>query len=172
MRFGIAVFPEKHVQDVANRLRRRHDPHYSLLPAHLTLREAQEWTDELLALASEHLERTTAQLAPFHIRFNRVSTFYPVANVLYLALERPNEMQALQQAICSGHLAEPARTTGYTPHLTIGQHMSAEELHDQYGRLRMQSFELVTRIDRIHLLYQLENDSWTVHQTYLLRGHS
>jgi 2'-5' RNA ligase len=170
MLFGIAVFPEKHVQDVANRLRRRHDPHYSLLPAHLTVREADEWSEDRLALAAGHLDRTTALLAPFQVRFNRVSTFYPVANVLYLALEQPNAMQALQKAICSGPLAEPNRTTIYTPHLTIGQNMSAEELHDQYGRLRMQSFELTSRIDRVHLLYQLENNSWTVYQTFLLRG--
>ena len=43
MYFGIATFPEKEVQDIANSYRKRYDPHYSLIPPHITLKEKFEW---------------------------------------------------------------------------------------------------------------------------------
>lgn len=170
MLFGIAVFPEKHVQDLANSWRKRHDPHYCLIPAHMTIREAEEWSDAQLQLAVGHLEQVTMGLAPFAIRYNRVSSFYPVNHVLYLALEDAAPVQKLHASICTGPLTVENPTYVFTPHLTIGQQMSADELHDQYGNLRMQAFDIVTKVDRIHLLYQVENGSWTTHQTFLLRG--
>ncbi|CAM4149004.1 2'-5' RNA ligase family protein [Paenibacillus alkaliterrae] len=170
MLFGIAIFPEKHVQDLANSWRRRHDPHYCLIPAHMTVREEEEWTDEQLQLAVEHLEKITSAFPPFSVHFNRVSSFYPVNNVLYLALKETAAMQKLHGDVCSGPLTNGTSKYVYTPHLTIGQNMSAEELHDQYGNLRMQTFDITSRLDRIHLLYQTDNGSWTAYQTFLLRG--
>ncbi|MGO4543681.1 2'-5' RNA ligase family protein [Paenibacillus sp. 2TAB23] len=170
MLYGIVVFPEKHVQDYANSLRRRHDPHYSAIPAHLTVREAEEWTNEQLQLAVAHLEQITSMLPSFSIHLNRVSTFYPVNHVLYLALQDTVSMQQLHEQLCSGPLAVETPTYVFTPHLTIGQELSADELHDLYGNLRMQEIDLSTTIDRIHLLYQTDNGSWTAYQSFLLRG--
>ncbi|OMF22742.1 phosphoesterase [Paenibacillus sp. FSL H8-0548] len=170
MLYGIVAFPEKHVQDFANSWRRRYDPHYSAIPAHLTLREAQEWSDEELQLAVAHLEQATAALPPFTIALDRVSTFYPVSHVLYLALQDTAAMQRLHEAICCEPLAITASKYVYTPHVTIGQELSADELHDLYGNLRMQSIHISSKIDRIQLLYQTDNGSWTAFQSFLLRG--
>ncbi|WP_138751886.1 2'-5' RNA ligase family protein [Paenibacillus sinopodophylli] len=170
MLYGIVVFPEKHVQDFANSLRRRHDPHYSAIPAHLTIREAAEWTHEELEHAVEHLEQVTSTLSPFTIQLNRVSTFYPVNHVLYMALEDTNMTQQLHDSICSGPLVLEAAKYVFTPHVTIGQELSADELHDLYGNLRMQEINLSSKIDRVHLLYQTDNGSWTAYQSFLLRG--
>lgn len=170
MLYGVVVFPEKHVQDFANSWRRRLDPHYSAIPAHLTLREAEEWSDDELQAAVNHLEQITSAMPAFSIQLNRVSTFYPVNHVLYLALQDTVPMQQLHDKVCSGPMtiAEPKYV--FTPHVTIGQELSADELHDVYGNLRMQVIDLSSRIDRVHLLYQTDNGSWTAYQSFLLRG--
>lgn len=170
MLYGVVIFPEKHVQDIANSWRRRHDPHYSAIPAHLTVREEEDWTDAQLKLAVAHLEKVTLSLSPFSIRFNRVSSFYPVNHVLYLALQDTAAMQKLHENICTGPLTNAERKYVYAPHVTIGQNLSADELHDLYGNLRMQSFDITSKIDRVHLLYQTDNGSWTAYQSFLLRG--
>lgn len=170
MLYGIVVFPEKHVQDFANSWRRRHDPHYSAIPAHLTVKEEEDWSDEELQQAVLHLEQVTSKLPAFSIHLNRVSSFYPVSHVLYLALQDTASMQKLHESICSGPLSVEEPKYVYTPHITIGQEISADELHDLFGNLRMQSIDLSSKIDRIHLLYQTAYGSWTAYQSFLLRG--
>ncbi|WP_245600057.1 2'-5' RNA ligase family protein [Paenibacillus harenae] len=172
MLFGIAVFPEKHAQDLANSWRRRYDPHYTTIPAHMTVREKEDWTEEQLEETVAYLEQATASLSPFTVHFNRVSSFYPSNHVLYLALEDTTGMQELHKHICSGPLTVEAPKHVYTPHLTIGRDMSADELHDLYGNLRMQAFDITSKIDRIHLLYQTDNGSWTAYQSFLFKGSS
>lgn len=170
MKYGIAVFPEKQVQDAADGWRARHDPNYCNIPAHMTIREAEEWSDGQLATAIEQLDAAAALTAPFRISFNRVSSFYPVSNVLYLALEDPAPMIRLHENVCNGPLAIQARRYVYTPHVTLAQQLSDDELHDLYGNWRMSKIDLTTTIDRIHLLYQTEKGSWTAYQTFLLKG--
>jgi 2''-5'' RNA ligase len=168
MLYGIAVFPDKSVQDAANSWRIRHDPHYCLIAPHMTVREPEEWDEPKLAAAVKQLERAAASIQPFEARFNRVSTFFPVNPVLYFALEDPQPMVRLHEAVCSGPLTMTSETYVYTPHLTIGQKMSEGELHDLYGNLRMKSFELSSRIDRFHLLYRTESGVWTAYQSFQL----
>lgn len=168
MRYGIAVFPEKEVQDAANSWRIRHDPHYCNIAAHMTLRDAEEWDETKLRLVIPHLEEVSAATKPFQVTFNRVSTFYPVSHVLYFALEDTSNVDKLHQAICSGPLKCPVSKQVFTPHITIGRDISADELHDLYGNLRMNDIKLTTIIDRIHLLYQTDQGGWTAYQSFQL----
>lgn len=170
MQFGIAVFPSKEVQDVANSLRKRYDPHYSLIQPHLTIREKEEWDNEQLQAAVHHLELISASTAPFTVHFNRFSSFFPVSNVVYMALSDVAPIHRLYEQVCDGGLCEPNRSYVYTPHLTIGQAMNSDELHDVLSSLRSRPLDLTSKIDRIHLLYQTENGAWTSYQTFLLRG--
>lgn len=170
MIYGIALFPDKEVQDAANSWRIRHDPHYCNIPAHMTLREAEEWDAIMVERAVTHLEEITRSIKPFHVTFNRVSTFFPVANVLYYALEDPSEVVKLHQAICSGPGMQQPYNYVYTPHVTIGRNMPEGELHDLYGKLRMSDIKLTSFIDRIHMLYQTEQGGWTAYQSFQLRG--
>ena len=48
MRYGIAIFPSKEIQDEANSYRKRYDPHYPLIPPHITLKDAFEADDEMI----------------------------------------------------------------------------------------------------------------------------
>ncbi|MFC0213101.1 2'-5' RNA ligase family protein [Paenibacillus chartarius] len=170
MKFGIAVFPSKEIQDLANSYRKRYDPHYSLIQPHLTIREKEDWSEEQLRHTIPKLERAAEALAPFTIHFNRFSSFYPVNNVVYMALSDTEPMKRLYETICSEELAEVKRAYSYTPHLTIGQEMNSDELHDVLASVKAKPLDLSSRIDRFHLLYQTENGAWTAHQSFLLRG--
>jgi len=169
MKYGIAIFPQKHVQDFANSYRKRYDPHYTLIPPHITLKEAFEMNESELDKAVDHLEKVAEESQPFEIRFHKVSHFHPTNNVIYLAVNNDEPLRTLHEKINSGILYHPHRYP-FTPHLTIGQDMSTDELHDVYGSLRMCSLDLHTEVDRFHLLYQLENGSWSVYQSFLLKG--
>uniref|UniRef100_A0A4Y8PQH8 2'-5' RNA ligase superfamily protein n=1 Tax=Paenibacillus athensensis TaxID=1967502 RepID=A0A4Y8PQH8_9BACL len=76
----------------------------------------------------------------------------------------------MHRVLCGEQLSEGGKPYHYTPHLTIGQQMGDDELHDVLASLKQRKLDLTTRIDRVHLLYQTDNSAWTVHQTFLLRG--
>ena len=58
----------------------------------------------------------------------------------------------------------------FVPHITIAQKLSDIEHDDILGQLRMVGVDEKDSIDRIHLLYQLEDGSWTTYDTYKLTG--
>ncbi|MFS0727643.1 2'-5' RNA ligase family protein [Paenibacillus sp. 1P07SE] len=170
MYIGLVIFPSRTVQDFANSWRKRLDPRYSAIQPHLTLRSGLEVDEEALAAITTHLEQETAVQPAFTIRYNRASTFYPVSQVIYLALEDPRPVIALYGALCTGPLAEPSQPYVYTPHVTLGQELSPDELHDVHASIRQEAIDFTDRVDRIHLLYQTANGSWTAYQSFLLRG--
>ncbi|UJF35180.1 2'-5' RNA ligase family protein [Paenibacillus hexagrammi] len=167
---GIAIFPSKEIQDAANSFRKRYDPHYNLIQPHLTIKEKEQWNEDQLAAAAAHLEQITKSIQPFEIHFNRFSSFYPVNNVIYLALSDTTEMIKLHNTICTDVCRESEKPYAYNPHLTIGQELGADELHDVLSSLKNRKVNLTSKVDRVHLLFQTDNEAWTVHQTFLLRG--
>ncbi|SDW08157.1 2'-5' RNA ligase [Marininema mesophilum] len=169
MKYGVVIFPEKKIQDIANSYRKRYDPHYALIPPHITLKEAYDFDENHLNEATNHLEQISRETAPFEILLHKVSTFHPTTNVLYLAVQESEDIYSLHEQVNSGELFHES-SYQFIPHITIGQKLPADEMHDIYGRLRMVNVQLKTRIDRFHLLYQLDNGSWTIYQTFLLRG--
>lgn len=169
MYYGIATFPKKEVQDLANSYRKRYDPRYSLIPPHITLREKFLLPADQLEEATSDLEKIADQTAPFTIHIRKVSHFHPTSPTLYLAIENEAPLKELHNKIQQPF--EPQNLPyDYIPHITIGQQMDEGELHDVYSSLRLKRFDLSTLIDRFHLMYQLENGSWTIYQTFLLKG--
>jgi 2'-5' RNA ligase len=169
MFFGIATFPQKHVQDIANSYRKRYDPRYALIPPHITLKERFPMQETHITRAADALEQIAQTTAPFTIQISKVSHFHPTSATLYLVIEDAGELTQLHQQISKPF--EPKELPyDYIPHITIGQQMEGQELHDVYSMLRLKLFSLQSTIDRFHLMYQLENDSWTIYQTFLLRG--
>jgi 2'-5' RNA ligase len=167
MKYGIAVFPEKKVQVIANSYRKRYDPHYSLIPPHITLKQAFEMDNGELPRAIDHLDQVAQETPPFEARLLKVSTFHPTNNVIYFSIADPAPFKSLHEKINRGCL-QNEESYDFIPHLTIGQSLSDDELHDVYGSLRMSKFDLTTQVDRFHLLYQLDNGSWTIYQSFLL----
>lgn len=166
MKYGIVIFPSKKVQDLANSYRKRYDPHYALIPPHVTLKsleasegQMKEVTDTLEEIAKNH--------KGFKMNIKKVSSFQPVNNVIYLKIEPTDELTSLHQEINNKIIGEKPEYA-FVPHITIGQKLSNDEHSDVYGSLRMLNVEHEESIDRFHLLYQLENGSWSVYETFRL----
>ncbi|WP_462409010.1 YjcG family protein [Neobacillus sp. Marseille-QA0830] len=167
MKFGVVIFPSKKLQDLANSYRKRYDPHYSLIPPHLTLKSAFEAAEqEALAFAGK-LRQIAQDTQPFLLKTSKVSSFFPVNNVIYFKVNPTIELSNLQKEI-NQDFSSQNPDYGFVPHITIGQKLSNDEHSDVYGSLRMTRFDHEETIDRFHLLYQLDNESWTVYETFRL----
>ncbi|AIM17459.1 YjcG family protein [Neobacillus sedimentimangrovi] len=167
MKFGVVVFPSKKLQDYANSFRKRYDPHYALIPPHLTLKNAFEATEEEAKGFADKLRQIASNTSPFTLRTLKVSSFYPVNNVIYFKVEPTKELIDLQKEI-NKEFSDQNSEYAFVPHITIGQKLSNDEHSDVYGSLRMTTIDFEETIDRFHLLYQLENGSWTVYETFRL----
>lgn len=167
MKYGIAIFPSKEVQDEANALRKRYDPHYALVAPHITLKAGFEMDSTLRDKMIDELDEITKNVKPFKIEINKVSTFAPVTNTVYFKVEPTPELQELHDKMHQG-IFPVEKEHSFVPHITIAQELIEEEYHDVFGRLKLNEVKLEDTIDRIQLCYQLENGSWQVHETFLL----
>ncbi|PKR78366.1 hypothetical protein CEY16_01005 [Halalkalibacillus sediminis] len=167
LNYGIAIFPSKEVQDVANSYRMRYDPHYSYIPPHITLKEKFQADKDEIAKIEEELEKISSQVKPFEIEIKKVSSFSPVTNTVYLKVEPNESLQTLSDKMHEGNFPDQ-REFSFVPHITISQDLSEDEHSDIFGSLQMSSFDLKDQIDRFQLLYQLEDKTWTVYETFKL----
>ncbi|MCU9612412.1 YjcG family protein [Caldibacillus lycopersici] len=167
MKVGIAIFPSKKLQDLANSYRKRYDPQYALIPPHITLKSAFELNEEELTEVSSELEKISEKFQPFTLNTKKISSFHPVNNVIFLKVEPTEELVGLHQAVNTSFFGGPAEYA-FVPHITIGQQLSNSEHADVFGQLQLQKIEHQETIDRFHLLYQLDNEIWTVYETFLL----
>ncbi|TCS84520.1 2'-5' RNA ligase family protein [Tepidibacillus fermentans] len=166
MKYGIVIYPPREVQDRANALRKRYDSHYSLIPPHITLVDAFEW--ENISDLTERIEKVAQTIPPFTLKLNKVGTFLPLSPVVYFGFEKNDTIYNLHEKLIH-HVLDHEQIFKFTPHLTIAQDLSEQELYDILGRLKMKEYNMEVPVDRIHLCYQLENESWTVYQTFLLK---
>ncbi|KGX92729.1 hypothetical protein N781_15580 [Pontibacillus halophilus JSM 076056 = DSM 19796] len=166
MKYGIALFPSKEIQDVANSFRKRYDTNYALIPPHVTVKEAFEIgsKDEIEAYIPK-LKEIAKETQPFSLIAKKLSTFSPVTNTIYMKVEPVDELCKLNEKLLSTDLPDD-RKYAFVPHITIAQNLSDDEHSDVYGSLQMKSFEFEETIDRFQLLYQLENGMWTVYETF------
>jgi 2'-5' RNA ligase len=167
MKYGIALFPSKKLQDLVNSYRKRYDPHYALVPPHLTLKTAFEASEDEVKMIAQELRKTSEDAKPLKISIKKVSSFSPVNNVIYLKVEPTEELQELHEKLHTGSLNSHPEYS-FVPHITIGQNLSDDEHSDVLGSIKMLDIQHEEVIDRFHLLYQLENGSWTVYETFLL----
>ncbi|MGM9927308.1 MAG: YjcG family protein [Bacillus sp. (in: firmicutes)] len=169
MKFGIVIFPSKKLQDQANSYRKRYDPHYTLIPPHLTLKYPFDSTEEQVNELAETIKDVSNQCEPFQLKVLKVSSFKPVNNVIYLKVELNKALDNLQKKLHNLLIdqdVDPEFT--FVPHITLGQKLSNDEHSDVLGQLSMLDVTHEETIDRIHLVYQLENGSWTVYETFRL----
>src|SRR5690606_1839696 len=166
MKYGIVVFPSKTLQDLANSYRKRYDPHYALIPPHLTLQEAFETdidADKLTNIISEIAKK----YEPFQLEVHKVSSFQPINNTIYFKVKMNDVLQNLHEDFQQQLPCEESKHP-FVQHVTIAQKLSSDEHSDVYGSLRMLGVEHSEVVDRFHLVYQLENGSWTVYETFRL----
>ncbi|SDY79622.1 2'-5' RNA ligase [Evansella caseinilytica] len=169
MRYGIAIFPSKTLQDIANSYRKRYDSHYAKIPPHLTLKESFHTTEEEIRQHVKYLRDAAANAKPFPLEVYKFSSFYPVTNTIYLKVKENEILTELQKRLNSGPFAQEAKYS-FVPHITIGQNLESAECADVYSRLKLEAIHHTETADRFSLLYQLENGTWTVYETFLLGG--
>jgi 2'-5' RNA ligase len=168
MKFGVVIFPSKKLQDLVNSYRKRYDPHYALISPHLTLKSGFEATEEDVGQFTEKLQKIADKHHPFTLKTSKVGSFKPVNNVIYFKVDPTDELTSLCADV-NHELNAQELEYAFVPHITIGQELSTDEHSDVYGSLRMKKLDHEETVDRFHLLYQLENGSWTVYETFRLR---
>ncbi|PAV29343.1 hypothetical protein CIL05_12275 [Virgibacillus profundi] len=166
MKYGIAFFPSKAIQDEANSYRKRYDPHYALIPPHITLKESFEADDETIDELVTELKHIANETEPFTINVNKVSTFAPVTNTIYLKVEPIQEIIDLYEKLHSGKFPDN-REFSFVPHITVAQKLLEDEYSDVFGSMKMKNFQVEDKIDRFQLLYQLDNGAWTVFESFV-----
>lgn len=167
MKYGVAIFPSKKLQDIANSYRMRYDTKYAKVPPHLTLREPFEMDDSNVGELVRHLREVSQEVTPFTLDVYKYSSFYPVTNTIYMKARENEGLISLHDKLNTGML-ESKSEQAFVPHITIGQEMNYDELSDVFGRLKLESISHEETIERFSLLYRLENGKWTVYETFLL----
>ncbi|WP_209125432.1 YjcG family protein [Alkalihalobacillus sp. BA299] len=167
MKYGIAVFPSKALQDQANSYRKRYDSHYSLIPPHITIKHPFEIPGEKLDSTIRYIRNVTKSITPFTIHIYKVDSFFPNTNKIFFKIRLNPSLEKLHELLHEDILLEETPQK-FTPHVTIGQDLTNQEHFDVLGQLKMLSVDHEETIDRVQLLYQLENSSWTVYETFHL----
>ncbi|HWK22452.1 MAG TPA: YjcG family protein [Ureibacillus sp.] len=169
MKYGIVAFPSKRIQDLANTYRKRYDSHYSKITPHLTLKEAFEADENEISKISEKIASIAEKHAPLNIHASKVSSFFPITNVIYFKIEPTEQLNKIYKDLQEQlNIGKPKHV--FIPHITIAQDLTETEHDDIFGQLRMVGVNEQEVIDRIHLVYQLEDGSWTTYNTYRLAG--
>lgn len=169
MKYGIVAFPSKKVQDFANSYRKRYDPHYALITPHMTIKGVFEADENEIKSIAEKVGEVVKGHKPFKLKTTKVSSFAPVTNAIYFKVDPTNEIMSLRESLNQIELNDE-ENYAFVPHITIAQKLSASEHDDIYPQLKMIGAEFEEQIDRLHLLYQLEDGSWTVYETFRLSG--
>jgi len=167
MKYGIVAFPSKKLQDQANAYRKRYDPHYALITPHMTLKGVFEANDQEIEEVAKAIKEVTKKHGPFELNVSKVNTFAPITNTIYFKATLNDELLALHKDLNYNFFgAEPE--FAFVPHITIAQKLSSGEHDDIIGQMKMVGINHTETIDRLHLLYQLEDGSWTVYETFRL----
>ena len=167
MKYGIVIFPTKPLQDFVNSYRKRYDPHYTHIPPHITLKSGFDAENHQINDIVQKLHEVAQKTEPFDITITKFSSFKPVNNVIYLKIDPKDNLEYLHNEIDTkipDHVSEYV----YVPHITVGQQLTNDEHSDVFGSLQMLKVNMQDKVDRFHLLYQLENGSWTVYETFRL----
>jgi len=136
MKFGVVIFPSKKLQDLVNSYRKRYDPHYALIPPHITLKNAFEAHEEDAKDYADKLRQIASDTKPFSLKTSKISSFQPVNNVIYFKVEPTEELTNLHNEI-NQEFNRQNLDYAFVPHITIGQKLSNDEHSDVFGSLRM-----------------------------------
>ncbi|KDN56938.1 YjcG family protein [Exiguobacterium sp. AB2] len=169
MKIGVVLFPSKQVQDFANSYRKRYDTKYALISPHVTVKERTEIDEADLPRVLEYLQQVADETKPIQLKIDGVRSFAPTNNVLYLKVLPTRELATLQQKLHEGVLNQPPKYE-FLPHITIGQDLADAELFDVLERMRMEQVHFEETITRMAVMYELENETWNVYETFRFRG--
>ncbi|REB09573.1 hypothetical protein DVB69_01825 [Sporosarcina sp. BI001-red] len=169
MKYGVVAFPSKKLQDLSNGYRKRYDPHYAKITPHMTVKGVFDADETEIREVAEAIRNVAKKHKPFELSVSKVSSFAPITNTIFFKVALNDELLALHGALNNDGFFGPLPQYGFVPHITIAQSLTSGEHDDIIGQLKMVGADHSEIIDRIHLLYQLEDGSWTVHETFRLQ---
>ncbi|WP_158736147.1 2'-5' RNA ligase family protein [Alteribacillus sp. YIM 98480] len=166
MKYGLACFPSKQIQDMANNYRKRYDTHYLWIPPHVTLKPPYELKEDQLEQEMQRIQTISSKTPPFPLTIYKADTFYPKENKIFFKIKPNDILLSLYEALNEQQNSKEKEE--FTPHLTIGQDLTNDEHFDVVDQLKMKDIHHEEIIDQIQLLYQLEDKCWTVYETFHL----
>ncbi|MDW0117036.1 YjcG family protein [Sporosarcina thermotolerans] len=167
MKYGVVAFPSKKLQDIANGYRKRYDPHYALITPHMTVKGVFEADDKEIEQVAVAIREVANKHKPFELNVSKVSTFAPITNTIFFKVTPNEDILALHKDLNEDFFGVTPEFS-FVPHITIAQKLTSGEHDDIIGQIKMVGVDHTEIIDRIHLLYQLEDGSWTVYETFRL----
>lgn len=167
MKFGIALFPSKKLQDTVNQYRKRYDARYSYIAPHITVKEAFEADEHEKPQIEEFIKSVASKYKPTEIEIKKVSSFAPKKQVVYFKVEPNETLSAIHDAFNEGGFYGGA-SHPFVPHFTLAQEETAQKFEDTLSHLQMIGIEHSETLDKISLCVQLENGIWHVTDTFKL----
>ncbi|CDZ99205.1 2',5' RNA ligase family [Jeotgalicoccus saudimassiliensis] len=167
MKFGIALFPSKKLQDTVNQYRKRYDARYSYIAPHITVKEAFEAEEHEKPQIAEFIKQVAAKHQPTEIEIKKVSSFAPKKQVVYFKVEPNETLSSIHDAFNEGGFYGKA-SHPFVPHFTLAQEDTAQKFEDTLSHLQMIGIEHSETLDKISLCVQLDNGIWHVTETFKL----
>ena len=169
MKYGVVAFPTKKLQDLANGYRKRYDPRYSKITPHMTVKGVFEADEREIVQVAEAIRNVSAKHKPFELNVSKVGSFAPITNTIYFKVAPNEALLDLHKALNNDEFFGALPEYAFVPHVTIAQDLTSGEHDDIIGQLKMIGVDHSELVDRLHLLYQLEDGSWTVYETFRLQ---
>lgn len=169
MKCGVVIFPSTLIQEKVNAYRKRFDPKYTLISPHITIKRGFELSEDKLPEIVTKLKEIASQTNPFDIEINKVSSFTPVNNVIYLKVTTNDELKKLHEEMYSSPF-QTEKEFAFVPHITLAQELSNAVFSDVLGQLSMEQFSHSETISSFQLVYELENGSWEVYESFNFGG--
>ncbi|CAD2079841.1 2'-5' RNA ligase family protein [Jeotgalicoccus meleagridis] len=167
MKFGIALFPSKKLQDTVNQYRKRYDSRYAYIAPHITVKEAFEAEEHEKPHIEEFIRHVASKHQPTEIEIKKVSSFAPTAQVIYFKVEPNETLTSIHDSLNKGDFYGES-THQFVPHFTLAQEDTTQKFEDVYSHLKMIGIEHSEVLDKISLCVQLDNGIWHVTDTFKL----
>lgn len=171
VRIGIAIeIPEPFGPALQEARAAFGDPFAGDIPPHITLLGPTVVDESALDEVYAHLERVTAQAAPFRVILRGSGTFRPVSPVVFVIVAQGiAECEELEGAVRSGVLDQELRFN-YHPHVTVAHEVDDEALDLAFEE--MAGFEASFDVTGIHLYEHGDDGVWRPARRFELSGLS
>lgn len=167
MRFGVALFPSKELQDKVNSYRKRYDEKYAYIPPHITVKEQFEADEADKDQIVEYLTKVAQDHQPTEIHIKKVSSFAPTSPVIYFKVEKNETLTSIHDSLNEGDFYGTSKHP-FVPHFTIAQGTTSQEFEDTFSHLSMAGIDHRETLDKISLCYMLDNGMWHISETFRL----
>lgn len=158
-RIGVSIqVPDPFARELQAARRSFGDPMAQSIPPHITIVGPTLVSGPELEKGIEHLERVTADTAPFEIALRGTATFRPVSPVVFIQVVRGiAECERLERSVRTDALEQKLRFN-YHPHVTIAHAISEAALDRAFEE--MVGFEATFDVTSLHLFEHGDDGVW------------